>query len=121
MNLTDNNNEKDHVDFNVIHLYTERDEDFEKIFIALAIDSIKDALENITREIQNENLVNIRACGHKLKGASSIAGLIQLNKFAYVLNEMGSIDPIHIKSILEEIKEEVRIITQILQAYLDKL
>ena len=121
MTTLNNNDRKNHVDFSVIYLYTQRDGDFEKMFIALAIDSIRDALENITREIQDENLVNIQACGHKLKGASSIAGLIQLNKFAFVLNEMGSIDSNYLKSLQKEIKEEVQIVTQILKDYLDKL
>lgn len=121
MNFADNNDGKNHVDFNVIHLYTERDEEFEKTFISLAVDSIRDALENITHQIQERNLVNIRAAGHKLKGASSIAGLIQLNKLAFILNEIESINSDYLKSLQKEIKEEVQIVTQILKDYLDKL
>ncbi len=110
---------KNHVDFNVIHLYTENDVEFEKVFVALAIDSVADAFKNISQAIEEQNLINTRACGHKLKGASSIAGLITLNKLAYTLNEMVSIDPDNLQNLQVELQEEVKLVTQILQEYLE--
>lgn len=111
-------NEKIRVDFNVIDTYTMKDPDFEKEFVAMAIESINTALENISREIALKDFEKIKAFSHKLKGASSIAGLMEINRIARQMNEMQELNIELLSLLLAELEEETQLANQILEDFL---
>ncbi len=118
--INEDGEEKEHVNFNAIHLYTLEDKEFEKVFISLIIKSIKEALQNFQSYILQKDLVAIKAAAHKLRGFAVTSGLIKINLITSHLEGIEDIQDPAINNFLIQLETEINIVQKILTEYLTK-
>lgn len=113
-------NNKAHVDFDTIHIYTLEDKEFEKMFIPLVIKSTNEALENFRSHIIQKDLIALKAAAHKLRGAAVTSGLVEINLIASNLEAIEDIqDPI-VNELIIQLENEINIVQDILNEYLKR-
>lgn len=108
-----------HVDFDIIDTYTMKDPEFEKEFIAMALESIQTALINISDAIAADDFEKIKALSHKLKGAASMAGLMEINRIAKAMNQLTVMDKGIVDDLFTQLSNETPLAAAILQKFLD--
>ncbi len=109
---------KVHVDFDIIHIYTLEDKEFEKVFISLLIKSINEALQDFHSHIIQKDLVAIKASAHKLRGAAATSGLNKITLITSKIEALKDFEEDIIKNLMEQLEDEAEIVDKILSNYL---
>jgi CheY-like chemotaxis protein len=114
----DEEEENLHVNFDIIHIYTFEDEEFEKVFISLIIKSMNEALHNFYAYIEQKDLIAIKAASHKLRGAAATSGLIKVNFITSKLEALEDIEDNTINDLMNQLEAEIKVVNEILSNYL---
>lgn len=78
---------------------------------------IQDALQNLDNHISTQDLHGINSVGHKLYGTAVSTGLEQLAALSATVEQFADFDQKTILQMRDEIKEEIDIITELIDKY----
>src|SRR5690606_16811892 len=104
-----------HIDRAWFNEYTSLDPTFKAEFIKLLVLELCETGKNLTQQVEANDLEALKKTGHKLKGTSLTAGLIELSKLAIAFELLTEFETIYIKELLEKTLDEIKIILNLLE------
>ncbi|PWJ55304.1 PAS domain S-box-containing protein [Dyadobacter jejuensis] len=103
------------IDVDKLREYYMNDEEFIKEFLVLAQDALLKAQEELLLHHQKADLDQIKAVGHRLKGAASAAFLYRVTDISKQLESLMNYDEKTVGSLLSELDQEIAIILPLIQ------
>lgn len=105
-----------HIDREWFDEQTLGDPVFKATFIALLIRELNDSARVMKAHVETRNLEALQKAGHKLKGTSLSAGLVQLSKMAIAFERMDTFDELYVQELLEDMIVEINVVIELLDA-----
>ncbi|MEO6687007.1 MAG: PAS domain S-box protein, partial [Dyadobacter sp.] len=106
-----------HFDIETLNTMYMNDKEFIRELLDLTIEGLNDNLLDLKKSFSNEDLMAIKAFGHKLKGSSSSAYLNHVAEISGLLEHLVVFDKTVIENLLTELENEIDYLIPILAGH----
>lgn len=104
----------EHLNRTWLNEYASLEGDFKNNFIELVKLGLQESAKCLQKEVKSEDIIALKASGHKLKGTCLTAGLTELSKLAIAFELLQDFDEAYVKDLLNSTLKEIKLVTELL-------